>query len=160
MAFPGSVKEYIDCPVQCLLVQLGSRLHYTCVRMDSKSSTLRQCRQQDLEEIWAHVKGYQLVKAEVTSNFRLHQLAPSHVKLARGILLFGPSGTGKSEMARFIGRQFGATGNFRSVNCSDVLSSYRGESGLNMKIVFDIAKEQEGVSGMDPTLTVTIQTKP
>ena len=120
--------------------------------MNSKSSTLRQCRQEDLEEIWAPVKGYQLVKAEVISNFRLHQLAPSHVELARGILLFGPSGTGKTEMARCIGRQFGATGNFRSINCSDVISSYRGESGLNMKIVFDIAREQEGVSGIDPTL--------
>ena len=147
----------LSSAVAFISVRFQTAVHYTSARMVSKSSALRQCRQEDLEEIWAPVKGYQLVKAEVISNFRLHQLAPSHVKLARGILLFGPSGTGKTEMARCIGRQFGATGNFHSVNSSDVISAYRGESGLNMKIVFDKAKEQEGVSGIDPKLTVTIQ---
>ena len=122
--------------------------------MDAKSSTLKECRMAEFNNIWSPVKGYTAIKEEIFNNFRLHQLAPGHVKLARGILLFGPSGTGKSEMAKCIGHQFGAT-NFKSINCSDVISSYRGESGLNMKIVFDMAREQEGVSGRHNTLTVT-----
>ena len=98
------------------------------------------------------MKGYQDIKEEIFNNFRLHQLAPSHVRLAKGILLFGPSGTGKTEMAKCIGRQFGEN-NFQSVSCSDVVSSYRGESGLNMKEVFDTARVQQGVSGKHNILT-------
>ena len=82
-------------------------------------------RLQTIKQIWAPVKGYNDIKKEIFNNFRLHQLAPAHVKLARGILLFGPSGTGKSEMAACIGRQFGATANFQPVSCTDVISSYR-----------------------------------
>ncbi|XP_065064537.1 vacuolar protein sorting-associated protein 4A-like [Rhopilema esculentum] len=62
----------------------------------------------------------------------------------RKILLFGPPGTGKSRIARAISSEVAST--FYSVSCSDLLSSWFGETEKLIKDLFNNAKMKSGRS--------------
>ncbi len=57
----------------------------------------------------------------------------------KGILLFGPPGTGKTMLMRALAKELGY--NFVEVRCSQILSQWYGESEKNVKEVFDNARK-------------------
>ncbi len=58
--------------------------------------------------------------------------------LPRGVLFYGPPGTGKTLLAKAAARELDA--DFYSINGSDILSKWYGESEKNLKELFDRAK--------------------
>jgi len=57
----------------------------------------------------------------------------------RGILLYGPAGTGKTMLAKAMAKESGAS--LFSVECSGLTSMWYGEAEKNMNNLFDSAKE-------------------
>jgi len=73
---------------------------------------------------------------------RRHNLPPS-----RGILLVGPPGTGKTEMAKAVARKAGRM--LLSVNLGEIQGSLVGQSEANMKKVLSIIKAMKPVVFID-----------
>lgn len=59
-------------------------------------------------------------------------------ELPHGILLYGPPGTGKTMLAKASAKELDA--NFYSINGSDILSKWYGESEKNLRELFEKAK--------------------
>lgn len=57
------------------------------------------------------------------------------------ILLYGPPGTGKTFIARAISGEVDSA--FFAINCAELISKYMGESGKNVKAVFEEAEQHE-----------------
>ncbi|WP_246467029.1 AAA family ATPase [Allocatelliglobosispora scoriae] len=70
------------------------------------------------------------------------------IRTARGIILHGPPGNGKTLLARSVARLLGAS--FFAVNGPEVLSKFYGESEQRLRKVFeDAAREQPSVIFLD-----------
>lgn len=59
----------------------------------------------------------------------------------RGILLFGPPGTGKTMLGRAVAAESQAS--FFSITCSNILSMWYGQSEANVKALFEKARQQQ-----------------
>lgn len=66
------------------------------------------------------------------------ELAVRGVEVSRGILLFGPPGTGKTTVARVLASQ--ANASFFSVDASEVVSMWLGETQKRISRLFDEAR--------------------
>lgn len=64
------------------------------------------------------------------------------IKPIRGVLLHGPSGTGKSFISEALANEVDA--NFVKKSSGDIMSKYIGQSGQNIKRIFDEAREAKG----------------
>lgn len=70
------------------------------------------------------------------------------ITTARGIILHGPPGNGKTLLARAVARRLGA--HFFAINGPEILSKYYGESEQRLRRVFeDAAREQPSVVFLD-----------
>ena len=61
------------------------------------------------------------------------------IKLPHGILISGPSGTGKTLMARAVANETGAY--FFLINGPEIMSKMAGESERNLRIAFEDAEK-------------------
>jgi vacuolar protein-sorting-associated protein 4 len=79
---------------------------------------------------WDDIAGLDQAKEElheaITLPIRYPQLFTGKRKAKKGILLFGPPGTGKSYLAKACATEIQCT--FFSISCSDIISKWQGES--------------------------------
>jgi vacuolar protein-sorting-associated protein 4 len=94
---------------------------------------------------WDDVSGLEgakeALKEAVVLPIRFPQLFDETRKPWRGILLFGPPGTGKSYLAKACATE--CEGTFFSVSSSDLVSKWMGESEKLIKQLFSMAREKK-----------------
>ena len=113
---------------------------------------------------WEDIGGLRAIKAEL-SDAVMQPLKSSEIfarygiEPVRGILLTGKSGTGKALLAKALAHESGV--NFISVEATQVLSRYLGESERALKEIFRIAKQAspsiiyiEEIAGLFPSREV------
>ncbi len=88
--------------------------------LDSAKESLRQCITYPLKYPWLYSEG----------------IAQEAVK---GVLLFGPPGTGKTMLAKAVATEGGAT--FLTVDAGTIENKWLGESEKNAKAVFTLARQ-------------------
>ncbi len=91
----------------------------------------------------ADIGGYEDVKNElmeaIAGPLKNKAMASAYgLKPASGVLLFGPPGTGKTLIMKALASELGLK--FVSISCTDILSSWHGESEANVKEVFKTAR--------------------
>lgn len=96
---------------------------------------------------WDSIAGYEDVKEEIKEAIHPYIDKETHKKIldmnleiVRGILLYGPTGVGKTLFARVIAGE--TKMNFIPVKCSDFLSKWVGESEAQLKNVFVEARQK------------------
>lgn len=91
---------------------------------------------------WTDIAGLDKAKGVLKEATLLPKRFPSlfvgELKAWKGILLYGPPGTGKSLLAKAAATETGST--FMSVSSSDLVSKYVGDSELNVKHLFELAR--------------------
>jgi len=112
----------------------------------SRSSiVVKQGSSEKLRESWEDVGGLgneiEKLREIVELPFKYNQLFKQvGVRPPRGILLRGPSGTGKTLLARVVANQIQA--HFITFNAPEILSKFYGESEKKLREVFEDAQKQ------------------
>lgn len=95
---------------------------------------------------WEDVAGLEgakeSLKETVIMPVKFPQLFVGERKPFKGILLFGPPGTGKSFLAKAVATE--ADSVFISVSSADLISKWQGESEKLVRNLFEMAREAEG----------------
>lgn len=98
---------------------------------------------------WSDVAGLEgakeSLKETVIMPVKFPQLFVGERKPFKGILLFGPPGTGKSYLAKAVATEADST--FFSVSSADLISKWQGESERLVRNLFEMAREQSSAEG-------------
>ena len=74
----------------------------------------------------------------------IHERFKTILKLPKGIILYGPSGTGKTSLARNIAKIIGITDNrIKMLNGPEIFSKYLGESEKNIRKLFEAPRKDK-----------------
>ncbi len=127
-------------------------LHRLCVTKDDFSDALRRVQPSALREImievpnvgWDDVGGLEDAKRRLREGIELpfrhpHAFDRLGIRPAKGFLLFGPPGTGKTMLAKAVARE--AEANFIATRSSDLLSKWYGESERQVSRLFARARQ-------------------
>ncbi len=118
--------------------------HFMTALMEIEPSAVREVFVEIPNVSWQDVGGLEEVKDELMHAITWPQqhsaLFESYdIRPTRGILLHGPSGTGKTLLARALARESGV--NFISVQSASIMSRYLGESERAIREVFRVARQ-------------------
>ncbi|CAJ0947582.1 unnamed protein product, partial [Mesorhabditis belari] len=95
---------------------------------------------------WSDIAGLEsakeALKEAVILPIKFPQLFTGNRKPWRGILLFGPPGTGKSFIAKAVATEAGNS-TFFSISSSDLMSKWLGESEKLVKNLFELARQNK-----------------
>lgn len=95
---------------------------------------------------WDDVAGLESAKASLKETVimpvKFPQLFTHERRPFKGILLFGPPGTGKSFLAKAVATE--ANSAFFSVSSADLISKWQGESEKLVRNLFEMARESQG----------------
>ena len=108
-----------------------------------RASILKDLLENVQETKWADLVGLQKAKRTLKEAVILPALRPDLFKglrqPPRGVLLFGPPGTGKTMLAKCVASESKAT--FFSISASSVTSKFHGEGEKLVRALFDAARE-------------------
>eukprot|EP00759_Apiculatamorpha_spiralis_P040173 PhF_6_TR38840/c1_g1_i1/m.58080/K07767/KATNA1; katanin p60 ATPase-containing subunit A1 len=89
-------------------------------------------------DIIAHDGAKQLLKEAVVLPMRYPQLFQGLLRPWRGVLLFGPPGTGKTMLAKAVATECKTT--FFNISASTIVSKWRGDSEKLVRMLFELAQ--------------------
>ena len=90
------------------------------------------------KELFNHIEKMNRA-TEVLSKLKIHYL--------NSILLFGPSGTGKTTFGKYVAYKMGLP--FLYINFSNLIDSYMGRTSQNLSLVFNFVRENKCVFMID-----------
>ncbi len=107
-------------------------------------SSLREVTVEVPNITWGDIGGLETVKSELRESVELPLLKPEvfkklGIRAAKGFLLYGPPGVGKTLLAKAVANESNA--NFISVKGPEVLSKWVGESEKAVREIFKKAKQ-------------------
>lgn len=112
-----------------------------------KFSTYNEIHNKFKKYTWDSIAGYNDVKEELKEAIHPYidkethkRIQDMNLEIIRGILLYGPTGVGKTLFARVIAGE--TKMNFIPVKCSDFLSKWVGESEAQLKNIFIQARQK------------------
>jgi len=115
-------------------------------RAPQQSKKLVPVNAKSVDEIFKGVIGAEGAKQALLEAVYLPQKFPSVFAGGRapwsGVLLFGPPGTGKTELASAVANHNNC--HFVAVSAADLVSKFQGESARNVRKLFEDARKQEG----------------
>ena len=133
-----------ELPYEMLLSLKVTMAHFLSARGEIEPSAVREVFVEVPNVRWEDVGGLEDAKRELREavEWPLRHAAllqRAGVRTSRGILLYGPTGTGKTLLAKAIASQSGV--NFISVKGPALLSKYVGESEKAVREVFKKARQ-------------------
>ena len=136
--------EMAEIPYDRLLSMDVRMEHFIDALKEIEPSAIREVFVEVPDVTWADVGGLEDIKDELRDAvqwplqhpdvFEKYDMTPT-----KGILLHGPSGTGKTLLAKALARESGV--NFISVKGPELMSKYVGESERAIREVFRTAKQ-------------------
>jgi SpoVK/Ycf46/Vps4 family AAA+-type ATPase len=95
-----------------------------------------QVTEEQIQQVWSEIVLKPDVKESLLGMIRMFNSGDKAA--AKGLLLYGPPGTGKTEIARKIAKSTGCK--FLEVKPSDLKAGYTGQSGKQVKALWDKAR--------------------
>ncbi len=131
-------------PTQILDKIKVSRQHFIDAMRMVEPSAMREVLIQKPNVHWEDIGGLEEVKEKLQELVELPLLRPdlflkAGIKPAKGVLLSGPSGTGKTLLAKAIATE--ANANFISVKGPELISKFVGESEKHIREIFKKARQ-------------------
>lgn len=83
------------------------------------------------------------------------ELAKLNINYLNSILLYGPSGTGKTTFGRYVAYKMGLP--FMYINFSNLIDSLMGKTSANLSLVFNFVRDNKCVFMIDEIDTISIR---
>lgn len=139
--------QEFDCrsniPEDVLAQMRVSMSDFTDALADIEPSGMREVVADIPEVKWTDIGGLEDIKKEIAEVFIPEEGVKGFqrlgIKRPKGLLLFGPPGTGKTMIAKAIATESGA--NFIAVNGPEIASKWLGESERTIRQIFKRAKQ-------------------
>lgn len=116
--------------------------YYTAELRDLAEGLMRDIVKTDLDVRWDDVKGLdtakRLLREAVVMPIKYPQYFKGLLSPWKGILLFGPPGTGKTMLAKAVATECNTT--FFNISASSVVSKWRGDSEKLIRVLFELAR--------------------